>query len=310
MTQTITIQEIDKAYNTLDAIRSSDIKDILTSPSLYKARMDGRLPGKTSYALDAGTKIHAALLQPQLFNDSYKFLPKHIQLNPADAKALMSDFGCKWKKASSGRDDLYEVPVSTDAKKKMFDALSYHYGMDVIFHEEVEKIEFLIDRLRDNPQVVNLFQGNIDTELPLEGMIDDTRCKVKLDGLIENHTIFDYKSCECPINDEMITYAIKKWSYHISAAFYLEITRQNDIPVKEFKWIFQNKNSGEAAVVPVPQVLLDEGMRKVKLALEIYNRATASDLWADYLDPQTGGTNYDQPIDITEAALAIFRLEQ
>lgn len=304
-----TLQEIDKDYRIIEAMSSSKLKELLTSPALYYQRyISKELPSKESYAMDFGTKVHAALLQPDLFESSYKTFPSYMTLPRADAATVKGR--CRWEEVQDAPLDdyvYYYEPKSDDAKKKMIDAFSNYYGKEIVTPGETKKINTMIEQLSLNPQTLELLNKDRVAEKVLMTVIDDIELKSKLDAIITDNIVFDYKSCEHAINDELITWSIKKYSYDLQAYFYKFMAEKNGYDIKEFVWIFQNKHSGQCAVVPCPDYVLERGAAKMKLGLEIYRRCMSTGVWADYVDPETGATNYDAPMDISRAVEKVYR---
>ena len=303
-----TLQEIDKDYRIIEAMSSSKLKDLITSPALfYKRHITKELPFKETYAMDFGTKVHAALLEPELFVSSYKTFGTYLSLPNEDVARVKGR--CRWEEVQDAPIDgntYFFEPKSDEAKKNMIDAFTEYYGQEIITPYEMKQIDFLLDELKVNPQTLALLNNKqVEAEKVLMTVIDDIELKSKLDAIIDGQIVFDYKTCEHAINDELIAWTIKKYSYDLQAYFYKFMAERNGYDVKGFSWIFQNKYSGQCAVVPCPDYVLERGAMKMKLGLEIYTRCMDTGVWADYLSPE-GNTNYDAPMDISRAVEKVY----
>ncbi len=304
----MTLQQIDGLYRQSEGLSSSNLKELLTSPALYYAKFVARtMPLKETYAMDFGTKVHAALLEPELFAKSFKAFPSYLALPAKDFASVKGR--CQWEPVDSSLvpDDghtYFKEAKSDDALKTQIDRLSEYYGMEIITPNEQKVIANLLQELKLNPQVDNLLQQKKSTEVVLRGNFDEIQLKGKLDAIIGDQ-VFDYKTCEHAINDELILWTIKKYSYDLQAYFYLHLAKQNNLNVNGFTWVFQNKTTGQCAVVPCPEAILASGAKKFKLGLSIFDRCTATGIFADFVD-EHGNTNYDAPMDLTRKLDKVF----
>jgi len=308
-----TIHELENEYFAMDSISSSQLKDLISSPAIYYAKyIEKTMPSFDSYATNLGSKIHAYLLQPELVDISYQSFSIAPCLPTHSFESIMKEAKSRWKtiEVENGNTEMIyiEEPKSDDAKKKMLDALTDYYEKEIILPGEITKIIRYVNELNTNPITREVLNSLVKKEYVLLDTTDDINMKCKLDGLTDDGWVIDYKSCEHPINDELACYSIRKYGYHISAALYCYIAKRNGLDIKGFKWIFQNKGSGQCGVMECPVELLELGMRKVKLGLEILARCRVTNVWADYINPETGATNYDSEIDLSRAAAKVFGL--
>ncbi len=303
-TKTLTpLEQREYAYNQIDALRSNDLKDLKSSPALFHARKTGDVDKKDSYTLDFGTKIHAALLEPQLFDQS--FMRMTVPKLPHDSFEKVKG-RCKWE--ITDQDDLYTyfaLPNSDPAIKTVYERLEDFYERKLILGKESAKINRLINELKLNPRVSARLTGKIEPEVMFESMLLGIPCKARADVIINESHIIDYKTTESAIKPKDLLWQIKKWGYHISAAFYVDIIAQHR-PVDSFSWIFQNKYTGQCCVYKATPALLDKGREVVQDALELYNYCKITGIWADYYDPITKASNYEQDLDGEEYMNEVF----
>lgn len=63
----IVYNEPSEAYHANTALGSSLLRDFIKSPRLYRDRLDGLAPVKTTEAMEFGTNFHMAILEPERF---------------------------------------------------------------------------------------------------------------------------------------------------------------------------------------------------------------------------------------------------
>jgi hypothetical protein len=94
----IIYDEPSAVYHASEAIGSSDIRDYLRSPRLFKDKRDGLVPDKATPALILGTLTHLAMLEPERFRQSIAVKPEGMSFATKDGK--------EWKAAHEGREIL------------------------------------------------------------------------------------------------------------------------------------------------------------------------------------------------------------
>lgn len=144
-------------------------------------------------AMLVGSAFHAMMLEPEEFKKLYAFEPDMDRRTKA-GKAYITD----WKEAN--KDVPYHVPGKYE---NMLINMQESLGNHPRYKELV---------LKENGEFekINLFE------------LDDAKCKSKVDyyNTKENY-IVDIKTCKS-IDIESIIESIKKYSYGIQAAFYLD----------------------------------------------------------------------------------------
>jgi hypothetical protein len=83
-------------YHASAAIGSSDIRDFLRSPRLFKDKRDGLVPDDDTPAKLMGTLTHLAMLEPERFRQSIAIKPEGMSFATKDGK--------EWKEAHKGRE--------------------------------------------------------------------------------------------------------------------------------------------------------------------------------------------------------------
>jgi hypothetical protein len=281
----------------------SQLKDLLASPAIFYAKYIAKtMPAKESYAMDFGTKAHHMLLMPNAFEAEYKFFTTYLALPKTEYTRLKGR--CQWQEVDSSLvpDDefvYFHEAKSDEPKKTQVDRLEKFYGKQIVLPSETRTFTKLIKELKLNPQTLAVINNVTETETALTTVFDDEPIKGKLDYIAGN-SVGDYKTCEHAIRPDLILSTILKLSYHLQAYIYFKLAKDNNKDVDSFHWIFQNKASGQCAVVPCTKELLDMGARDFERAIRVYHQCMDTGLWADYVD-ENGNTNYDAPLDLTAA---------
>lgn len=97
--------ESSAEYHANDAIGSSDVRDFLRSPRLFKDKRDGLVPEKETPALILGTLTHLAMLEPERFRESIAVKPEDI--------SFATKIGKEWKELHEGRTIITQADYCT-----------------------------------------------------------------------------------------------------------------------------------------------------------------------------------------------------
>lgn len=101
----IIYDEAADIYHANSAIGSTDIRDYLRSPALFRDKQQGLVKDETTPAMRLGTLTHLALLEPERFRQSIAIKPEGMSFASKEGKA--------WKEAHEGRDILTQDEYTT-----------------------------------------------------------------------------------------------------------------------------------------------------------------------------------------------------
>ncbi len=174
-------------YHLHPAIGSSSLKPMLKSPAHYKAYIDK--PRAPTKAMDLGTAIHQAILEPNRFESEAVVMPK------------------------------FEGTGSRAAKEEW---LLENHGKLILSLADLETIDGILGSIRKNKLVSKLLSSGAAEESyfwqdPDTGLV----CKCRPDFLREGHIIVDVKSTVDASFDGFPT-QVARMKYHLSAAMYLD----------------------------------------------------------------------------------------
>lgn len=175
-------------YHKDEAIGSTSIKAISVSPAnLYFN------PFKGSKSAQIGTAIHAALLEPQVFEKDFILLPDIKDRRSAEYK----------------------------------DALKQKDADNILVNGEVETIQRMIESANLNSDFTDYMATTGHSEMSMFATCPETGLKLKcrFDRMSDSYPYpLDVKSC-MDATERGFSQAFGKYHYHIQAAFYLYVLK-------------------------------------------------------------------------------------
>lgn len=250
-----------KEYRDIDALSNSDLQLIEVLPSNYKFAINAPQDTSKTSALDYGTALHAALLEPKTFNglvDVY-----------SDTKTRET---VKFSKYMDEREDD---------------------GKLVLLESEYDKLRFTVEGSQYHPQFASYINSATHKESSIVCMYRGVMCKVRPDAM---HLCIDTVIW---VGDVKTTADIDDWrnsaewknplfthNYGFTAAFYMDVLAEAfQCEVNEYKFLVVQKtvNLGRYPVA-VFTVTRDELERygffeRVHSAIDTYKACYASDNW-------------------------------
>lgn len=175
-------------YHKDEAIGSTSVKAISVSPAnLYFN------PFKGSKSAQIGTAIHAALLEPEVFE----------------------------------KDFILEPEIKTRASKEYKELAKTYNADNILINSEVETITRMIESARMNTDFMDYVAAKGKSEVSMFATcpITGLRLKCRFDRLSDSHPYpLDVKSC-MDATERGFSQAFGKYHYHIQAAFYLYVLK-------------------------------------------------------------------------------------
>ncbi len=172
----------------VDALSKSMMSKILKSPAHYKAALDEHQ--EPTKAMQMGTAIHTAVLEPHLYSQVVAVIPPDIDGRTKEGKA--------WKEMHKSRihlthaEDIDVQGVANSVRKHPFWDITHLNN----------KIE------------ASVFAEDEQTGLPI---------KARPDMWVEDHTLIDVKTTD-DASPEAFIRTIGTFAYHLQAAHYLAMT--------------------------------------------------------------------------------------
>ncbi len=247
-------RETLEQYHRNPAIGSSMLKKILESPKRYKAEfIDKKIVRKETAALNFGSAIHLALLEPQIFLKRYAVEP--------------------------------DVRRNTNVYKDWRDAvLASDPNAVIVSQDDMDNLQGMIESVLEHPKVSAMLrkgvpEQSIYQEVQVENGV--IAAKVRPDWLHENGDIIDLKSCRDAGFSEFRRQAYEL-DYHVSAAFYhhvveLEYGKKDG---REFWYVALEKTCPwDVAIYRANDLHLGRGEADWRKAVWLYNQCVATGKW-------------------------------
>lgn len=148
-------------------------------------------------------------------------------------------------------------------------AAEKEFGSENVFKDKYRGLVEWWCRKLDNNEVIRKIRKDADVEVPMVGMIDVDDKKYPVRGkadMIKGDTIYDLKTGIVSPKD--FEWKIKNMHYDLQAYIYLELFKRQGI--KNFKFIYINKNNRSMGLIDVPEEVINRGKVKFKIAVNLY----------------------------------------
>lgn len=231
------------------AVSSSGLKKLLISPAHYKDYIEAERVETT--ALRVGTAIHTALLEPEVFSQTYIVAPV-VDRRTKEGKAAWAEFLAT----------LGDKKVVTEAELQMLRGIA----------AEVAKHKMASTLLTIGVAEQSIFWTDKETGI---------RCKVRPDSLSAYATL-DVKSTESAHRADFPRSCVR-YGYDLSAAMYQEGVREATGEVRDFVFLAVEKSSPHAcALYKASEEMLASGYQKFRFALRTLAECREKGVWPSY----------------------------
>lgn len=257
----------NKDYHASEAIGSSLLKAIALKSLLHAVKTER----KESAALDLGSALHAAVLEPETFNQEFLVSPK-FDRRTKEGKAAAADF----EALAAGKTVIDEDQMSDI--RGMVDAIKSHeIASSMLENGEAEYSYFAKD--------------------PITGL--DRKCRP---DYFNAGALIDLKSCQDASPEGFIKACIN-FGYHIQAAYYLDTYNlANGTNIQEFFFV--------AVETKAPYAVNTFRMGAVELELGRKMYRKALDQYAEYLKDQTQVLKFGYEKKINEIEFPLWALNK
>jgi len=235
-------------YNALQALNYSGMKEILRSGKHYQEYLNRA--DEPSKALRIGTMVHAAVLQPNVFQ-KYKPAPD-VKRNTTAGKEAYA----LW--ASMLKDD-----------ESVCDADEYELALRVS-----DKMNDIIERLGIKA---------LETEKTVTATDRDVLLKSSIDLIADDGYLYDLKTTEDATPQGFLR-SVKQYKYNLQAVTYLmNFERHFKTRPKGFRFIVVEKDlPTEGAVYELGSGLMADGLAMYEKALKLYSDYDKAGVWPGY----------------------------
>ncbi len=245
-------QETLETYHSHPALGSSSLKVLLESPRRFKALVDGRIPREEKAALNFGSAVHLALLEPEVFLRRYAVEPD-VRRNTNVYK--------EWRAA----------------------VLAEQSDAVIVSQDDMDNLKGMIESvLGHNDAAAMLRKGIPEQSVYQTKTVDGLEIPVKCrpDWLHENGDIIDLKTTR-DAGFKAFRRQAYDLEYHVSAAFYIAVL-ELEFGRKDrcYWWIALEKTvPWDVCVYRANDMVFEIGDRAWQRALSRYAMCTKSGVW-------------------------------
>jgi hypothetical protein len=252
----------NEVYHASTGISSSGLKLFSRSPKHFwdRYRNPERESDKSTPAKELGTQIHAAILEPKSYFETYYPLPE------------------KYNRATKQGKIDHEFHESEAAAK----------GQQLISKENHDICCKITEAVRDSDSADYLFSldGLVEQSFYWRDERTNVLCKCRPDKLLTGrNVILDLKST-ASASVEDFSRSIANYQYHISAQFYrrgVQAVTGQDMPAFIF-CAFETDSPYACAFYQADEDMLERADRFIDSQLEHYKECLAYDEWPGYSD--------------------------
>jgi len=251
----------EQEYRESSRLNASGLKELYRSPAHFKYWLDN--PPEPTPAMEFGTAVHMAILQPDKFYKTYMYI---------DDAQICAEIGGAKPRATS--------------KYKLWkaDLMMANPGFKIIDAEDFKRVEDITSAVNAHSLAGPLIRERGEVELSIEWEYPNfaTPMKSRLDKLTYSGVIVDIKTC----NDARPTaFARDIWNYlyHIQAAVYQQAVASIDGLLAKFVFIAIEKEPPYAvAVYTLDESTMALGVSEVDRLVGEYEYCTALGVWPAY----------------------------
>lgn len=259
------------AYHAHEAISASGLKLIGRSPLHYWQRYINpeREPDEPTPALQLGTAIHTAVLEPLRYAEEYVVVPESAPKRPTPAQLNA-------KKPSD--DTLAAIEWWKEFEVKT-------QGKTVISADDHKVCMAISERVNRHPAASVLFRGGmVETSMFWEDPDTGVTCKCRPDYFLPGLAIVDVKSTS-DASASGFARSVANYEYHLQAAWYLDGVRlvMGDKAASAFIFAAFEKDAPHAvAFYNADAEMIELGRREYRRRLQIYADCKSRNVWPGY----------------------------
>ncbi|WP_417447227.1 PD-(D/E)XK nuclease-like domain-containing protein [Kangiella sp.] len=255
----------NKDYHASDAIGSSTLKSIANSTLAHALSSEF----KESDATRLGSAVHAAILEPETFDDEFIVIPK-IDKRTKAGKILAAE---------------YEEKAQ---------------GKTIITEEQKLSVEQVVESIKRHSTASAMLSGG-EAEYSYYSEIDGVAVKCRPD-YVNQGALIDLKTCQDASADGFMR-ACFNFGYHIQAAYYLDIyNKVNGTDLKEFFFIaVESKAPYSVNIFKMGEIEINLGREQYKKAFaQLVEYKKAGEKLEDLVSPKysygEGISNIEYPV--------------
>jgi hypothetical protein len=266
-------------YCNIKRMNGSTIVAGFKSMLRLKRSIDGGYPEETN-VMRIGTGVHALLLEPNQFASRFVIMPDYH----LDADNV------------TGKGERSESKATSYYKSRCREFFTSNRDKLILSQEDFNKSWNCIAALRSRPAIRKHLEG-ANTEVTVLGEIEGVEFKGRLD-ILQPSAIVDLKTTN-DVTPRTFGRTFANFRYGEKLAIYRELVRQNSVGLRDVFIIAQEPDGDfDNCVIPIPDVVLDNGLDRVQRLVRKYKECLASNVW-----PGVDGGEAEIPLYVPQWAM-------
>ncbi|OED40265.1 hypothetical protein ACH42_17290 [Endozoicomonas sp. (ex Bugula neritina AB1)] len=284
----------EEEYHSGEGLSASILVEMGRSPAHCRAKLDG-LGDRRTRALEIGTALHCAVLEPERFKTAYQLAPnpsdeQYADVVPVADVALKAH--CK-KLGISGysklkKEDLKAAILDVAPDTQFWDEVvaSAEAKAKIITEADMDLCSGVMASVQAHSKASKAFsRGVAESSIYWNDAETGILCRGRMDYYREDlGIIFDLKSC-VDARYSKFQRDVMNYHYHMKAAWYLVGCRTLGLPANGFAWLAIEKEAPYAiGLYMASEDMLQLGGEKMRSLLLHYSECQKSGIWNGYPD--------------------------
>ncbi|MGI9273845.1 MAG: PD-(D/E)XK nuclease-like domain-containing protein [Endozoicomonas sp.] len=284
-------------YHGGEGLSASTLVEMGRSPAHCKAKLDG-LRDKRTRALEIGTALHCAVLEPERFQSAYTLAPNPLDEQYADVVPVADTHlkaHCK-KLGIAGysklkKDELKKAILEVAPDTRFWDQIIAEVeSRSIILSEnDMDLCQGVMASVSSHSKASKAFsKGVAERSIYWQDEATGLLCRGRMDYYREDlGIVFDLKSCVDARYDKFQK-DIPKYHYHQKASWYLDGCRALGLPANGFAWLAIEKEAPYAiGLYMASKEMLAQGRTEMEVMKLQFAECQASGIWSAYTDEFT-----------------------
>jgi exodeoxyribonuclease VIII len=236
-----------EAYFAQPHLNNSGIKELLRSPAHYRHSLTA--PREQTKAMQIGSAVHCAVLEPAEFGKRYAAMPDGIDRRTKEGKALYAELEAN--------------------------------GKEILSANDFRDVMNIAGAVNTHPTAADLLSGG-KPEVSVFGELDGVLVKCRFDWLRDDGIAVDLKTTQNASSSEFAR-TVGKYSYHRQASFYLDVASSVGVNIHTFRFIAVETSAPYGiSVVELDDEAIELGRTQYLKALALYQNCVNFDDWPSY----------------------------
>lgn len=284
----------DTEYHSGEGLSASILVEMARSAAHCRAKLDG-LRDKRTKALEIGTALHCAVLEPERFKAAYCLAPDPTDPKFADVVPV-ADTHLKAHCKSLGiagysklkKDDLKNAILDVAPDTRFWDqVLEDVQSRSIILNEtDMNLCNGVMDSVANHQKASAAFsKGVAERSMYWEDPDSGILCRGRMDYYREDlGIVFDLKSC-VDARYHKFQKDVMNYHYHMKAAWYLAGVKACGLPANGFAWLAIEKEAPYAiGLYMASDEMLQLGSERMNELLAQFAQCQSSGVWPGYVE--------------------------